>query len=349
MEQNHRAALALLLAVVLSFFSVAGQPASEKKRPATDQPATTNDAIARIRDEGLNQSQLMETLSHLTEVIGPRLTGSPNLKRANEWTRDKLSGWGLTNAHLEAWGPFGRGWSLKRFSAQLVEPQTIPLIGYPNAWSPGLDKELVADVVYFQARTNDDLQKYEGKLRGAIVLSGVIRELKPAFEPLASRMMETNLLRLANAGATNVSRVGSTREAGASPRTRGRFQPRFLSFLQKEGAALIVNPSSSGDGGTFFVSAASVSGPDLPGTNSFTNGPRAWATNAPAIPPQITIAVEDYNRLARMIQQGEKLKMAVELQVQFHDDELMAYNTFAEIPGSDLKDQVVMIGAHLDS
>src|SRR5436190_1436485 len=100
----------------------------------------TNDPIYRIRDEGLNRSQVMQTLSYLSDVIGPRLTGSPNLKRANEWTRDKLTSWGLTNAHLEAWGPFGRGWSLKRFSAQVVEPQTIPLIGCPNAWSPGLEK-----------------------------------------------------------------------------------------------------------------------------------------------------------------------------------------------------------------
>src|SRR5204863_3020501 len=86
----------------------------------------TNDPIYRIRDEGLNRSQVMQTLSYLSDVIGPRLTGSPNLKRANEWTRDKLTSWGLTNAHLEAWGPFGRGWSLKRFSAQVIEPQTIP-------------------------------------------------------------------------------------------------------------------------------------------------------------------------------------------------------------------------------
>src|SRR5271168_1824164 len=99
----------------------------------------TNDPIARIRDEGMNHSQAMTNLSYLSDVIGPRLTGSPNLKRANEWTRDKMAGWGLTNAHLEAWGPFGRGWTLKEFSAQVVEPQAITLIACPNAWSPGLD------------------------------------------------------------------------------------------------------------------------------------------------------------------------------------------------------------------
>src|SRR5689334_16418635 len=109
--------------------------------------AENDEAIEKIREEGLNHSQVMETLGMLTDVIGPRLTGSPNLKHANDWTLQQLQSWGLTNAHLEAWGPFGRGWSLKRFSAQVVEPQAIPLIGHPNAWSPGLDQPLTAEVV----------------------------------------------------------------------------------------------------------------------------------------------------------------------------------------------------------
>src|SRR5436305_5364376 len=113
---------------------------------SSDVSGRTN-VIGRIKEEGLNHSEVMKTLSYLSDVIGPRLTGSPNLKRANEWTKERLASWGLTNAHLEAWGPFGRGWSLKRFSAQVVEPQTIPLIAYPNAWTPGFSEPLLADVV----------------------------------------------------------------------------------------------------------------------------------------------------------------------------------------------------------
>src|ERR1051326_381659 len=146
--------------------------------------SATNDVIARIIEEGMNHSQAMTNLSYLCDVIGPRLTGSPNLKRANEWTRDKLASWGLTNTHLESWGPFGRGWTLQKFSAQLVEPQIINLIAYPNAWSPGFEQPLVADVVYFDARTNGDLKKFEGKLKGAIVLAGPMRDLKAPFEPI---------------------------------------------------------------------------------------------------------------------------------------------------------------------
>src|SRR5437868_11483442 len=195
MFRRQFAAAILLCALLLPYAALAQQPQAPQQ-PQLDP----NDPIARIRDEGLNHSQVMQTLSYLSDVIGPRLTGSPNLKRANEWTREKLTSWGLANAHLESWGPFGRGWSLKRFSAQVIEPQTIPLIAYPNAWTPGFSEPLLADVVYFNVRTNSDLEKYKGKLKGAIVLATPPREVKARFEPFANRVNETNLLRLANAG-----------------------------------------------------------------------------------------------------------------------------------------------------
>jgi Zn-dependent M28 family amino/carboxypeptidase len=328
-------------------------PGLAAETTSAEKNAGQADAVARIREEGMEHSQAMETLSRLCDVIGPRLTGSPNLKRANHWTCDRMAGWGLTNAHLEAWGPFGRGWTLKRFSAQVIEPQTIPLLGCPAAWSPGLDKPLVADVVYLDPGTNTDFKMYEGKLKGAIVLAGQPRELTPRFEPLAVRITETNLLHLANAGADNAVRYSFAMGDRPAPRrpSPARFQNSFraLSFLAKEDVALVVNPSMMGDGGTFMVASASVPTSDGPRTNRVAGAPRAWSTNAPAIPPQVTLAVEDYNRLVRMIQKGEKLKMAVDLQVQFNDDDLMAYNTIAEIPGSDLKEEIVMLGGHLDS
>jgi Zn-dependent M28 family amino/carboxypeptidase len=329
------------------------RPGLSAETASAEKNADQADAIARIREEGMEHSQVMETLSCLCDVIGPRLTGSPGLKRANQWTRDRMAGWGLTNAHLEAWGPFGRGWTLKRFSAQVIEPQTIPLLGCPAAWSPGLDKPLVADVVYLDPGTNTDFKMYEGKLKGAIVLAGRPREVTPRFEPLAVRLTEANLLRLANAGADNAIRYSFAPGDRPAPRrpapVRFQTQLRTLSFLAKEQVALVVNPSMMGDGGTFLVAAASVPASDGRGTNAGARPARAWSANAPAIPPQVTLAIEDYNRLVRMIQKGEKLKMAVDLQVQFNDDDLMAYNTIAEIPGSDLKDQIVMLGGHLDS
>src|SRR6266542_4207782 len=170
MIKRQFSAFILLLALLVPYATFGQQPAS-----------SLNDPIVRIKDEGMNHSQVMQTLSYLSDVIGSRLTASPSAKRANEWTREKLASWGLENAHLEAWGPFGRGWSLKRFSAQVVEPQCIPLIAFPKAWSPGTSGPLTAEVVHFNPRTEADFAKYTGKLKGAIVLSGPIRELKAHF------------------------------------------------------------------------------------------------------------------------------------------------------------------------
>jgi hypothetical protein len=138
-----RVALAVFsVAVLVVAVPKAALRAQEQPTPAPAVVVVAEDAAAaaalaaRIRDEGMNRSQVMQTLSYLTDVIGPRLTASPDMKRANEWTKQKLTEWGLRNAALEAWGPFGRGWTLRRFAAEVVVPQAIPLIAVPKAWSP---------------------------------------------------------------------------------------------------------------------------------------------------------------------------------------------------------------------
>ena len=336
------------------------QAKKDEAKPAPAKPPT--DPIDRIKEEGDKRSQVMATLSYLTDVIGPRLTGSPNLKRANEWTRDTLTKWRLENAHLEAWGPFGRGWTLKRFSAQIVEPQCIPLIAVPKAWSPSIDGPLTAEVVYFDVKKEADLEKYRGKLKGAVVLTSAPPDVPARFEPLATRRTDKELLDLADAPEPG-GRPQAGRRGGRafSPEARARMElaAKKTRFLADEGAALLIDPSRSGDGGTLFVQAASVPGspPPLPPANgekgeARTPPPRRlspWDKDAPKIIPQLVMAKEHYNRLVRMLQQGEKLKMAVDLVVAFHDDDLMAYNTVAELPGTDLKDEVVMLGGHMDS
>jgi hypothetical protein len=323
--------------------------------PTNDSAADNhdpNDAIACIKDQGLtSNSQVMATLSYLSDVIGQRLTGSPNLKRANEWTKMKLESWGLSNAHLEAWGPFGRGWELKHFSAQIVEPQVFPLIACPQAWSPGLKRPLTAEVIYLGGVTTSNLDSYKGKLAGAIVLASPMHEIVPRLEPIFARQTESNLTRLANLTGDADRQRGRPGGFGNRSGTNGnRIRPaRLLAFLEKEKAGLVVNESSQGDGGTVFVASATAPSTNEGGFGSGARGPSAYATNAPAMPPQITLAAEDYNRLVRMLQQGVKLKMEVDLKVKFHAEDPMAYNTIAEIPGTDLKDQIVMLGGHLDS
>jgi hypothetical protein len=357
-------------ATVLTAIGPARSQQPTSPPPSQDTPKSiagqaADDPIARIKEEGTKNSEVMKTLSYLTDVIGPRLTASPNMKRANEWTRDKMKEWGLENAQLEAWGPFGRGWTLTRFSAQLVEPQCVPLIAFPKAWSPGLDGPILADVVWLDVKTEADLEKYKGRLKGAIVLTGPAREVRAQFEPFGTRMTEKDLLALADApepGPRGQRRV----PPGAGPRTGDpqaptaqrfrrdpnlmRVQRRIAQFCIDEGAALTADPSSQGDGGTLFVAAASVPQQPRPSQASSTAArANPWDKTAPKLVPQIVVAAELYNRMVRMIQQGQKLRMAIEFGAQFHDDDPMAYNTVAEIPGTDLKDEVVMLGGHMDS
>jgi hypothetical protein len=344
MFRRYTAVVLTIVFVLLPSVSLAQQPAPASQTP---QAASANDPVARIKDEGMNRSQVMQTLSYLTDVIGPRLTNSPGMKRANEWTRDQLTKWGLQNARLEPWGPFGRGWTLKRFSAEIISPQAIPLIAYPKAWSPGTDGEVIGNVVYVNAKNEAELQSLKGQLKGAIVLNGPTREVKARFEAPGTRRDEKNLLTLADAPEP---RGGNQRRFQATPEQRAaqQFNALKLQFFQNEGAAVVVDPSFRGDGGTLFVAAATVPQSEQQRAPN-SRGIQSYSKNAPKITPQLVMSIEHYNRIVRMIEAGEKPKMAVNLAVEFQDSDLMGYNTIAEIPGTDLKDEVVMLGAHMDS
>jgi len=346
MIRRQFAAVLLLLTLLVPYVALGQQPQGQGQQQAAIDP---NDPIVKIRDEGLNRSQVMQTLSYLSDVIGPRLTASPGMKRANEWTRDTMTKWGLQNAHLEAWGPFGRGWTLKRFSAQVTEPLAVPLIAYPKAWSPGTNGPISADVVYFDPKDEADLARFKGQLKGKIVLTAAMREVKAHFETQGTRRDEKNLLTLANAP---MPRAGGGRGGfGGGNQTAAQFNAKKNQFLFDEGAALLVD-AGRGDGGTIFVQSATVPNPYTP--NAF--GPNAPRQTRPydkdaKMVPQMSVAVEHYNRIVRMIQAGEKVKMETNIAVEYQDTDLNGYNTVAEIPGSDpnLKDEIVMLGGHMDS
>ena len=342
------AAIVLLLIFVLSPASLLAQTQQTQQTQQTSQP-DPNDPIQRIKDEGLNRSQVMATLSYLSDVIGPRLTASPGMKRANEWTRDQLTKWGLQNAHLEPWGPFGRGWTLKRFSAQVVEPVAIPLIAFPKAWSPGLSGPLTAEVVYVDARTEADLEKFNGKLKGKIVLTAAVREVPAHFEAQGTRLNEKELLALADAPEPRPN--PGRQNFGNNPNFRAAAQLNTakMRMFQDEGVALLIDPSR-GDGGTLFVqSAAVVQPPADPNATPAARGTPPYDKSAPKVMPQMSLSIEHYNRIVRILQSGQPVKMNVDLAVEFQDADLMGYNTIAEIPGTDLKDEIVMLGGHMDS
>ncbi|MDQ5845201.1 MAG: M20/M25/M40 family metallo-hydrolase [Acidobacteriota bacterium] len=353
---RRNAAVLLLFIFLISPCTLLAQQPAASPTPQTTAPTQSaaavdpNDPIVRIKDEAMNRSQVMQTLSYLTDVIGPRLTASPGAKRSNEWTRDQLSKWGLQNAHLEPWGPFGRGWTLKRFSAQVSEPLNIPLIAHPKAWSPGTSGVITAPVIYVDAKDETELAKFKGRLKGAIVLTSRMREVKAHFDALGTRRDEKDLLSLADAPEP---RPGGGRRFQFTPEQRAAilFGAKKIQFFYDEGAAVLVDSSRAGDGGTIFVQSASVPQP-ISSDPLGPNVPRsiqAYDKAAPMAIPQLVLAVEHYNRIARMIEAGENVKMAVDLAVEWQDADPMGYNTIAEIPGSDLKDEVVMLGGHMDS
>src|SRR5687767_14624325 len=184
----------LLNALLLPAFTFAQNGSSAT--PARAVYTAPKADIDKIRDEGLNRSKVMEHLSYLTDVIGGRLTNSPNMKRANEWTRDTMAKWGMQNAKLEPWGPFGRGWSLKGFNAQVTDPTAFPVIAYPKAWSPSTKGVVSSDVVFLDVNAVEDFAKYRGQLQGKIVLIAKPREVKAAFEGLGVRYSDAELVKL---------------------------------------------------------------------------------------------------------------------------------------------------------
>jgi carboxypeptidase Q len=331
-------------------------------------------AVSRIKEEGLRHSQVMDLLSSLCDVYGPRLAWSPEYKRAADWVTHKLKEWGITDVKYDYWAPLGRGWTLKNFSAMVTAPVPYPVIAYPAAWSPGF-KEKEAEVVFLEARKPEDLAKYQGKLKGKFVLISDPLVLKAHFDPLAVRLADSVLLRMANAdvqsfrgrrgprfprmGVRNIDSVlAAIQQMNPDADTaamRQRFVesqlgPRNLEFAQKEGALAAIT-EGRGDGGTVLVQSATV--PQPGGSPQAPGGPPAQRINpydpkAPEIIPQVVFASEHYNRIVRMLEKGEKVRLEMELQVSTTEAD-SGFNIIAEIPGTDLKDEVVMIGAHLDS
>ncbi len=326
MHSRFKRAMAPIAAVLILCLTAGAQVAQVEK--------VDLEMMKKIRAEGLERSQVMETLSWMTDVIGPRLTGSPQMKHANEWTKNKMIEWGLENGKLEAWGPFGRGWTLEKFSANVIEPVPFPVIGYPKAWTPGTDGPIVGEVIHLDVRTEADFEKYRGKLKGAIVLTTPMREVTAWFRAPGSRLNDEQLLAMSNANP-----AAPPRQAGGPPsdeqmrqfRASAELNNKRSEFIRSEGAAVLID-AGRGDGGTLFVGSG---------------GPRD--KNAPQALPSFTMTVEHYGRIVRTLQKGVKVKMEVDIRAKFHDDDPMSYNTTAEIPGTDLKDEVVMLGGHLDS
>jgi hypothetical protein len=299
-------------------------------------------ALGRIRDAALNQSHVLDTVGYLNDVIGPRLTNSPNLRQAQAFAVERLKSWGLSNVHVEPWGPFGRGWTLEGFSANVTAPAFSPLIAFPKAWSPGTNGTVRGPAIYLDAATPADLERFRGKLRGRIVLISPARTLDPLFDPPSHRLSAEELRALADAPLPGVP---PPFQLSAAQRAANELSIQKWLLVRDEGAAVVLQPSAR-DAGTVYVTSATT--PYTADTPAANRAP-AWDLRRPVVVPQVVVAAEHYNRIVRQLARGIPVELEVNIAARFHDDNPMSGNVIAEIPGTDLTDEVVMIGGSLDS
>jgi carboxypeptidase Q len=306
-----------VLLLVLPAMPIVGQIQNEK---------VDLDAIYKIKDEGLNRSQVMDIVSYLTDVYGPRLTGSPQIKAAAEWTRKKLNDWELSQVDLETWGPFGRGWSNEKFYARVLSTTSFPVIAYPKAWTPGTNGLVTADVVTAVINNEQDFDKFRGQLRGKYVMTTAMRDVPALFAAQGRRFTDDELNALSNQQVQTGQRGG-----GPGPQNNRRLNERRLKFFLDEGIVATLEPGP-GSGGTVFVQGGG-------GRN---------AGDAP-VPAQVVMAVEHYGRIWRMLDKKIPVRLEMDVQNKFYDDTLNSFNIVGEIPGTDKADELVMLGGHFDS
>ena len=291
--------------------------------------------VNRIKAEALQNSKVAENAFYLTDVYGPRLTNSPGYKAAGDWVVKRLAEWGISNGRLEKWGPFGRGWSNTRFAASLKEPVYTPLIAVPRPWSPGTNGPVAGTPLLAVIHTEADFEKFKGKLKGRIVLLEQPRPQAPITEAITQRFTDTELTAQQMApepGRMPFGRVGARPGQPQSPAAMREFRRKLNKFLVDEGVALTVVPSFRTDGGTIFASAAGSQDP-----------------KEPVPPPGVAMTSEHYNRICRLLEKKQPVTLEFDIENKFYDDNLDTFNVIAEIPGTTKKEQVIMIGGHLDS
>ena len=337
--------LSLNLAVVAAEKKSKETKTSEPSKPSYElpQPAVENLDLTmyqRIREEGLQHSHIMEYASGLMDGIGPRLTGSPNLQKANEWTRNQLTAMGCSNAHLEDWGEFGIGWRQLNTWVRMSAPDTAVFIAQALPWSPATHGAVSGNAVWVDAKDEKDLEKYKGKLEGKIVFFGPMRDVKPVDKPLFKRDDDSDLKKIEEFPV----RVGERQEFFQEFIRRLEFREKAGKFFAAEHAAAIVVPSrdgrdGGGSGGTIFDDGGS-------GMGWFTYQ-RQHAEELPIV----VMAIEHYGRVYRLLKANVPVTIEMDVETEFTGDHQHGFDTIAEIPGTDpkLKDEVVMVGGHLDS
>jgi hypothetical protein len=319
--------------------------AREEARPSYETPQPERETLdlamyEKIREEAAAHSHVMEYASGLMDGIGPRLTGSENLKKANEWTKDQLTAMGCSSAHLEDWGEFGMGWKQLNTWVRMTAPDTAVFIAQAAPWSPASKGAVSGPAVWVDIKTEKDFDKYKGMLAGKIVLFGEMREVKPVDKPLFTRDEEADLQRIQNYPIHLNQGDNSFQTYLKSLEVREKAGK----FLASEGALAVLTPSrdgrnGGGSGGTIFDDSGAGFG---------------WLIyekeHADPLPVAVT-AIENYGRVYRLLKANVPVTIELNIETQFTGDHEHGFDTIAEIPGTDpkLKDELVMVGGHLDS
>jgi len=288
-------------------------------------------AVEAIRREGLARSQVMATAGHLTDVFGPRLSGSPQLQAAAEWCIERLRQWGLVDARLEEWGTFGPGWVNERFAVHVLTPYAWPVVGVPKAWTAGTSGAVSAEVVYAPMNAEADFAAWRGRLQGKVVLPVPPPALEPLFDAPARRFDDADLQALARGES-----VRPRREITAA---RVAFARKRLDFLTTERVLAVLEPSRSATGAVLAHADGAFDTRALDGSRLMP---------AEGTPPQIVITAEHYGRLVRLHDLGVPLAIELDVRNRFLANQ-PGHNVIGELRGSDKADELVMLGAHLDS
>jgi carboxypeptidase Q len=294
-----------------------------------------NATIQKIRQEGLQNSHVMDIAFHLTDASGDRLTASPGFIRAANWAKQQLTQWGLVNAALDPWGDFGKGWELQHSYIALSSPYYKPLIAFPKAWCGGTNGPQSASVLLITATDSAGLDQFKGKLAGKILITDVTQTYQQSFKSDATRYTDEQLDSMSKVVIKPVDTAELRRRREAFQRGGGQ---RFINALKKmatdEGAIAILSQTARGHDGTLFV-----------------QGGGSYQPNAPANFLDVVIAMEDYMTIIRLLKAGTPVTLETDVKTKFYTDDIKGYNVIAEIKGTDpkLKDEIVMLGGHLDS
>ena len=301
-----------------------------------DQPDL--DALYRIKQEATTNSKVMETLSYLTDVHGPRLTNSPLMHQAADWAQQQMVSWGLANVRTEKWGPFGRGWVNDHTSITMTTPQPFVIQGYPKAWTPGTNGEVTGKAVVVSIDDEQDFARYKGTLKGTFVLQSPRRDVVPYFPSPERRHTDASLEELSREQVGSSARGMRTYAIPGNIAEITALRKKRMAFYKEEGVLAIVesSPPTRGDNGALFVSAAGIG-----------EGDRTVEGQSPL--PQVVLAAEHYGRILRVLDKKLPVTLAVNVRNRFVDTSSDVYNVIAEIPGTDKADEIVMIGAHFDS